>query len=126
MEREVSGTVNITVAIVSIAALIWIVFGTVQIGNDFKRNSVESASQVSNIIKTNSLENMVNNPSIMPASAANAIISKSKDVIVEYDCQVCGVVRNYNCLVDHLSGRVRLTVTKLYEDQYQVRIEQVH
>lgn len=145
MEREISVTVEIAVALIAISALLGIVFFTVFMGNDMSNSVSMEASNLITIAEAGSIDELVGNNNIMPASGAYSLIRSRSSLIAEYRCSVghkigyCpdgknGFGDDYEkdlvnlsagtspCILKHLTGKISLQVEFLNTGWYRLTV----
>lgn len=139
MEREISMAVEISVALIAIAAFIGILWFTVAQGGDMANSVSQESSQILGIVENGQLEGLTHNSTILPTSAVYSIVRKNERVISHVNCKICGRVVPSNeiikadkvaevgkgkCLQTHLSGKVSLEVE--FSDVLNAYILTVH
>lgn len=126
MEREISISVTIGVSLIAMAALLWIVIFTVQIGNEVKNSAIESGVDLQAALKTGQIESMSVENIVLPAAAAYQFLEINYRVIDSSVCMICGKTYGAGqagrCFLDHLTGKVSLQIIKLGSEKYQVII----
>ena len=129
MEREISITVEIAVALIAVSALLGIVFFTVFMGNDISNSVSMEASNLITIAEAGSLDELVGNNSIMPASAAYSLLRSRGSLIADYNCHIGHDVLNINlsdnespCILKHLTGKISLETEFLNTGWYKVTL----
>lgn len=120
MEKEISSAVEITVALIGLAAFLAVVLFTVHLGWDIKDDAGVFASDVRDDLTTNALLRFSSGEydNEMPTATAYSILKRYDNVIAEYACGIDGRIVNplieEPCLRDHLHGRVQLEVHDVY------------
>ena len=130
MEREISMAVEISVALIAIAAFIGILWFTVAQGGDMANSVSQESSQILGIVENGQLEGLTQRSTILPTSAVYSVIRSNERVISHVNCKICGrvvtdddikdsgadlqekvlEVGKGKCLQQHLSGKVSLEV----------------
>ena len=128
MEREVSLTVEISVALVAICAVISIIWFTVYLGNDVANQSSETASEIVATMESTVLEELSSkNEVIMPSAAIYNVLRTYSNAVPEFECKICGgdavdlTVEN-PCIITHLEGKVHVLVKNRIYGGYNVII----
>lgn len=148
MEREVSLTVEISVALVAICAVISIIWFTVYLGNDVANQSSETASEIIATMESTVLEELSGEGEIiMPSASIYNVLRTYSNAIPEFECEICKknpkkhtcvknsvlherkedyplnlVESNYNCVITHLEGKVHVLVKDRPYGGYKVII----
>lgn len=125
MEREISMAVEISVALIAIAAFIGILWFTVSQGGDMANSVSQESSQILGIVENGQLEGLTQQSTILPTSAIYSIVRSNERVISHVNCKICGRVVEEDdltdaekilevgkgkCLQQHLSGKTSLEV----------------
>ena len=125
MEREVSMAVEISVALIALAAFIGILWFTVAQGEDLANDISVESSRIFGVVESGQLDGLTQQSSILPTSAVYSIIRPNESVISHVNCKICGRVVQDNeltnaqkilevgkgkCLLQHLNGKVSLEV----------------
>ena len=125
MEREISMAVEISVALIAIAAFIGILWFTVAQGGDMANSVSQESSQILGIVDNGQLEGLTQRSTILPTPAVYSVIRSNERVISHVNCKICGRIVEDDevtdaekvlevgkgiCLQQHLSGKVSLEV----------------
>lgn len=128
MEREVSLTVEISVALVAICAVISIIWFTVYLGNDVANQSSETASEIVATMESTVLEELSGkNEVIMPSAAIYNVLRTYSNAVPEFVCEICGedpvdLSLKNPCIITHLTGKVHVLVKDRIYGGYKVII----
>lgn len=134
MDREVSLTVEISVALVAICAVISIIWFTVYLGNDVANQASETGSDIVATMESSVLEELSGEDEIiMPSAAVYNVLKTYGNAIPEFYCIHCGAnPNNVNtsvdltvknpCIIEHLSGKVHVLVKDRVYGGYKVII----
>ena len=126
MDREVSLTVEISVALVAICAVISIIWFTVYLGNDVANQSSETASDIVATMESTVLEELVGEDEvIMPSAAIYNVLKTYGNAVPELYCEICGgdavdLTTSNPCVIKHLSGKVHVLVLHRTYGGYRV------
>lgn len=83
MDREVSMTVHLAVAMLSMSIVLSIVMGTVFIGNQLKADIIDDMVTTQNAIETGQLRELsTSGTMIMPRASIYSIVTKEKGAII--------------------------------------------
>lgn len=111
MEREVSMVVEIGVALIALAAFIFILWFTVFMGEDMANNMGQEAGQILATTQSGTLEELKGTYTILPTSGVYSILRANESSIGRVDCRICGSKKkDGSCLLGHLDGRANLEV----------------
>jgi len=116
MEREVSLTVEISVALVAICAVISIIWFTVYLGNDVANQASETGSDIVATMESSVLEELSGkNEVIMPSAAIYNVLKTYSNAVPEFECKICGggvvdLTDDNPCVIKHLEGKVHVLV----------------
>jgi hypothetical protein len=129
VEREVSITIEIAVALIAVSALLAIVFFTVFMGNDMSNSVSLEASNLITVAEAGSIDELVGNNNIMPASGAYSLIRSRSGLIADYNCNIGHTVSKSNlsmgdspCILKHLTGKISLQVDFLDTGWYKLTV----
>lgn len=128
MEREVSLTVEISVALVAICAVISIIWFTVYLGNDVANQSSETASEIVATMESTVLEELSGEGDIiMPSASIYNVLRTYSNAIPEFHCKICGgaplnLTTDNPCIITHLEGKVHVLVQDRAYGGYKVTI----
>lgn len=128
MEREVSIAVEIAVALISVSALIAIIWFTVFMGKDMANDMTIEASELTGEVTVAALNDMCDKDNVMPASAVYSILRTYGNYIPECKCYICennetqNLVETQPCILNHLTGKVNLRVKVTDNGWYSVEI----
>lgn len=124
MEREVSHSVELSVGLVALAALLSIIMFTVTIGNIVKAKSGDGLTDVRDSMSVEYVKGLVSGEidNEMPTATAYNILNKFRGVIVEeatgYDSKVRNLQIEDSILKDNLKGRVQLEIKETTQGTY--------
>jgi len=118
LEREISSTVSLTVSLVSVAALLSIIFYLVAIGGNIEAGASETLSDISTDLSGGYIEDLYlgSVDREMPAATAYNILRIYERVIIESACytgSVTHLLTEGPCIGDNLRGRVQLELFKV-------------
>lgn len=126
MHKELSMVINMGLALIAMALLLSLIVFTVSIGLNVKNYAIDKANDIERSVISGTIESLMSGDAIMPTAAAYGLLQSSVNTIIKTDCHVCGKVNGVGaagaCLIGHLQGRVRLSITKITEGQYEVII----
>lgn len=119
MEKEVAEGANVTIALVSIAALIGIIVFTVYIGGVIREDSGEVLTDIRDEMSVDFIYRLsaggVDNE--MPAATAYNILKTYDKIITEVACgfdgEVSHIMTEDPCVGNRLTGRVQLEVIEV-------------
>lgn len=123
MEKEVSMTIEIAVALIAISIVIGIISFTVFMGQDMSNEVAVESSKIVSAMEVGELDEMCHQNSIMPTAGAYSIYKTHKNIIPDYYCHICKT--DVFCLLNHLSGKVSVQITKSEKGWYSMDIHEV-
>lgn len=136
MDREISLSVEISVALIALAAFIGILWVVVDMGQDMANDASYTASDVLVAVEEGKLSELVHTHNVMPAAAVYSLLRTNGDSIPD-DGVVCKIPTskciakkddagnpNKMCILKHLEGRVSLQVELLDYGWYRLTIHE--
>lgn len=120
MEKEVSMVIEIAVALIAISIVIGIISFTVFMGQDMSNEVAVESSKIVSAMEVGELDEMCHQNSIMPTAGAYSIYKTHKNIIPDYYCHICKT--DVFCLLNHLSGKVSVQITKSEKGWYSMDI----
>lgn len=128
MEREISLSVEIAVALIAISALIGILWVTVFMGQDMANDMSLTASDVLVSMEEGKLHELTQTHNVMPTAAVYSLLRTNGNSIGEVKCRLanatCPEKGSKMCVLKHLEGRVSLQVELLDLGWYKLTIHE--
>lgn len=125
MEKEISTSVHISVALILISAVCGIVIYTIIVGNQMKQEAIDKATDMQVGVSTSQLSSLAGTTKIIPKAAAFAIIVQEEQGIrkLTYNTIESDPFDPARELAKSLDGKVEITVSKVEKGYYDIIIK---
>ena len=129
MHKEVGETVKIGATLSVMSLVIMLIMFTVRMGKGIQEDSYGKADDLLQDVVVGQMEELIGRDDILSVASVYSIVSNNADVIPELDCKVCGENRNLveeaPCLMNHMTGKVKMVVEHHDGGGYLVKLEEV-